>query len=315
MNANFKGIISACITALLWGFLAIVMKVALDFADPITIVWFRFSVAALFLLAYYLTQKPQSVKAILKSFPLPLLFTALFLSYNYLGFVMGLDYTTPSTAQVVIQIGPILLALSGILIFKEKVNRLQLLGFAVATIGLVLFYYNQLQTFASPATYNIGFFWIVTAAISWTCYAILQKKLVTKYEPQLLNLFIYAIPCFLFIPAVDFQVFKELELWQWILLFILGLNTLVAYGFLALAFKYTQAYKVSIIVTLNPIITLTVMTLLYYVEVSWITGEQLSLLSGIGALLLIGGAIMAVFFSRKNKSKTKSDKLTRLEQK
>ncbi len=300
MSDNLKGILSASITAILWGFLAIAMKVALQYIGPVAISWFRFCLAALFLLGYYLIKKPKTLKAILKSFPISLFFAALFLGYNYLGYILGLHYTTPATAQVVIQTGPMLLTLSGILIFKEKINRLQLLGFGIATVGLILFYYNQLAPLTDTSAYNIGFFWIISAAVSWTCYAILQKKLVTQHEPQLLNLFIYGIPALLLLPFIDFQEFHNLAIWQWILLVFLGLNTLVAYGFLALAFKYTQAYKVSIIVILNPIITIVSITVLYHIRVDWIKGEQLSLLSTIGALLLLLGAAMAVFFSKKD---------------
>ncbi|MBS9768649.1 MAG: DMT family transporter [Flavobacteriaceae bacterium] len=303
MSENLKGILSASITALLWGLLAVAMKVALGYMGTVPIIWFRFSFATLFLLVFYLVKRPNTLKEILRSFPIALLFAALFLGYNYLGFVSGLDHTTPATTQVVIQTGPLLLTLSGILIFKEKVNRYQLMGLGIAVVGLLLFYYNQLKTLSDVNTYNIGFLWILSAAVSWTCYAILQKRLVKKYEPQLLNLFIYGIPALLFLPPTDFQEFYHLEIWQWALLIFLGLNTLVAYGFLALAFKYTQAYKVSIIITLNPIITVVTMALLSYLNVDWITSENFSALSFLGAFLLISGAVITVFFSQKTPKK------------
>ncbi len=301
MSDNLKGILSACITALFWGFLAVAMKVSLSYVGTVAIVWFRFTLAAIVLLTYFIIKKPKTLLNLLKSFPFALLFAALFLGYNYLGYISGLHYTTPSTAQVVIQIGPILLTIAGILIFKEKVNRFQILGLVIAGIGLALFYYNQLASFADTTTYNIGFLWILTAAVSWVCYAILQKRLVQKHQPQLLNLFIYGIPALAFLPVTDFQEFQGLAIWQWLLLIFLGVNTLVAYGFLALAFKYTQAYKVSIIITLNPVITVVAMFLLSYLNVSWIAKEELSLISGIGALLLICGAIVTVYFSQKNR--------------
>lgn len=303
MTNNLKGILSASITALLWGFLAILMKVSLTYIGPLEIAWFRFTLAATVLLTYFLIVKPKSL-AIIKSFPFILFIAAVCLGFNYVGYIYGLHYTSPSTAQIVIQIGPILLALSGIIFFKEKVNKYQLLGFTIATIGLILFYYNQLSLFVSVDTFNKGFLWIGFAAISWAVYAILQKKLVARYDPQLLNLFIYLIPAIMLIPTVDYSGFNGLNTSQWILLVFLGLNTLFAYGFLALAFKYTQAYKVSIIITLNPIITLVIMTIIYHIGASWIEGEQLSFISAIGALLLLTGAVIAVFFSYKNKIET-----------
>jgi drug/metabolite transporter (DMT)-like permease len=78
---------------------------------------------------------------------------------------------------------------------------------------------------------------------------------------------------------------------------------LVAYGSIALAFKYTEAYKVSIIVTLNPIITLITMSILTYMQVSWIQPESMTIYSLIGAILVIGGAVTAVFFSKRKVSR------------
>ncbi|PVX49846.1 EamA domain-containing membrane protein RarD [Balneicella halophila] len=302
MSDNLKGILSACVTAILWGFLAVLMKVALAYVGPVEVAWFRFTLAAGILLFYFIIVKPKLL-SIVRAFPIILFIAAVCLGFNYIGYIYGLHYTGPSTAQIVIQIGPILLALSGILFFKEKVNKWQLTGFAIAIIGLLLFYNNQLSHFVEVESFNKGFLWTGFAAVSWTVYAILQKKLVAKYDPQLLNLFIYGIPAIMLMPATDFNEFNDLANWQWILLVFLGLNTLFAYGFLALAFKYTQAYKVSIIIILNPIITLVIMTIIYHTSITWIEGEQLSLVSAFGALLLLTGAVISVFFSYKNKAK------------
>lgn len=302
MNNQTKGILSVTFTALLWGILAIAIKIAFQFIDTTTMVWFRFAFASVFLLIYFVITKPREL-LIVKKFPIKLLFAGLCLGLNYIGFANGLDFTSPSTAQVVIQLGPISLALVGILIFKEQFNKKQLVGFILAFVGLVLFYFNQLKVFASPDTYNKGFLWIIFAAFCWVIYAVFQKRLVEKHHPQLLNLFIYLIPALLFTPATDFSVFQKLDVSQWLLMIFLGANTLLAYGFLAIAFKHTQAYKVSIIITLNPIITIATMQLLYHFSFDFIQGEKLSYLSATGAIMLIGGAVIAIFFSSKNKKK------------
>lgn len=298
MNSQTKGILSVSFTALLWGVLAIAIKVAFQFIDSLTMVWFRFAFASAILLLYFIIKKPKKL-LIIKHFPISLLFAGICLGINYLGFANGLNYTSPSTAQIVIQLGPILLAIAGIVIFKEKFNKKQLIGILLASAGLVLFYFNQLKAFASSSTYNKGFVWIIIAAITWVSYAILQKKLVKKHDPQLLNLFIYIIPAIMFIPISDFGVFSQLNIKQWLILTFLGANTLLAYGFLAIAFKHTQAYKVSIVLTMNPIITIVLMNILYHINYSAIQGEKLSYLSTTGAIMLICGAIIAIFFSHK----------------
>ncbi|MFA9371939.1 MAG: DMT family transporter [Labilibaculum antarcticum] len=301
ISSNYKGVLYAMVTALLWGFLPIFLKVSLNDLDPISIVWFRFTFAFSILFIYYLLTDKKQLK-IIKRPPLFLVIAALALGVNYLGFMQGINYTSPSNAQITMQTAPILLALVGIFVFKEKVNSKQLLGFGIAGLGLFLFYRNQLQVFIQDTeAFNTGFFWIELGAVMWVLYASLQKKLVLKHPPQLLNMILYGIPAILYAPFVDFAAFSNLDFSSWMIVIFLGMNTLIAYGCLALAFKYTEAYKVSLIVTVNPIITLLTMAVLASMNVQWIKPDSLSIYSMLGAVLVIGGAITAVFFSRKNK--------------
>lgn len=195
--------------------------------------------------------------------------------------------------------GPIMLAIVGVVFYKEKFNTKQLVGIIIAFCGLVLFYFNQLKVMVDES-FNLGFLLIVFAAVSWVVYAINQKKLVKQYNTQLLNLFIYLIPALFYTPVANFSIFGNLNINQWLIMIFLGANTLLAYGFLAVALKHIEAYKVSIIITLNPIITVVVMSILYRMQVSWIQGEQLEPLSALGAILLLGGAVMSIYFSRLN---------------
>lgn len=299
--SNHKGVFYAMITAFLWGFLPIFLKVSLKELDSISIVWFRFIFAFTILFLFYLITDKKQLQ-IIKRPPLILVIAALALGVNYLGFMQGINYTTPSNAQIIMQTAPILLALVGVIFFKERINKKQIVGFCIAGLGLFLFYRNQLQAFIQDAdAFNTGFMWIELGAVMWVLYAALQKQLVQKHPAQLLNMVLYGIPAILYIPFVDFEAFATLSLTTWLLIIGLGMNTLVAYGCLALAFKYTEAYKVSLIVTMNPIITLLTMAALGAINVSWIQTDTLSIYSILGAVLVIGGAITAVYFSKQNK--------------
>ncbi|RXQ97511.1 EamA family transporter [Ancylomarina salipaludis] len=301
ISTNLKGVLFACLTAFLWGFLPIFLKVSLKYLEPSSIVWFRFTFAASILFIYFLIMDRKQLQ-IFKRPPVLLVIAALGLGLNYMGFLQGVNYTSPSNAQIIIQTGPILLALVGFVVYKERLNNKQIGGFAIAGIGLILFYQNQLQGFLNdPEAFNKGFLWIEIGAVAWVLYAALQKKLVQKHPAQTLNMFLYGLPALLYTPTVDFPAFANLSFPIWLIVIFLGLNTLIAYGALAFAFKYTEAYKVSIIVTLNPIITLITMAVLSGLQVDWIKTENLDPISMIGAVCVIGGAIIAVFFARENK--------------
>ena len=105
---------------------------------------------------------------------------------------------------------------------------------------------------------------------------------------------------------MDFGNLTQIPGWVWLILLFLGVNTLLAYGFLAEAFKYLEANKVGIIITLNPMITIVAMLTLTYLEVSWIEPERISAWGILGALLVVSGAILAVR-SAKPKEKIKPD--------
>ena len=88
---------------------------------------------------------------------------------------------------------------------------------------------------------------------------------------------------------------------NWYILIYLGLNTVIAYGSLAMAIKFTEATRVSVIITLNPIITFVTMAILTRLDVSWIEPESFSLFSIFGALSVLAGAITVISAGWKNK--------------
>jgi len=302
-NKRLTGILFASITAFFWGFLAIALKMASNIMDPLTIVWFRFVVAFGILFIWYAIRKPSYLK-ILVNPPLYIIIASLGIGINYLAFIYGLKLTTPSTAQVIIQVGPIMLGFVSFIIFKETISRRQGIGFLIAGIGLFLFYRDSLSKMVEhEEMFNMGIIWVVVAAMAWVVYATFQKMLVKTYPAQQLNLFLFGLPILLFFPFIKTASFLDLTLANWLLMIYLGMNTLIAYGSLALAFKYIEANKVSIIVTLNPIITFIIIGLLTYFEVNWIEPEVFTNKGIIAALLVITGAILAVSFAKKSKKK------------
>ena len=127
-SKRIYGILYASTTALFWGFLAIFIKITIVDVAPVTIVWFRFSVAFLFLSGYFLWKDPKQLLIFRKPPPL-IIVAALGLTLNYIGFAMGILYTSPGNSQIFIQLGPILLAVSGIVIFKERLSLSTIVGF------------------------------------------------------------------------------------------------------------------------------------------------------------------------------------------
>ena len=284
----------------MWGVLAIALKIASKEIDSPTIVWFRFSLAFSGMFVWMVIKNPKELKILYKPSGL-IVVSSLALAWNYIGFMLGIQYTSPSNAQIVIQTGPILLAVFGIIFFREKISRIQIIGFLLAIIGFWIFYRQHISTIASQeGQFTKGVLLTLTGAIAWAVYAALQKKLVLHYPVGTLNVFIFGLPVLLYLPFVNFANLAHLSLGYWALLVFLGANTLISYGCLSMALKYLEAGKVSILLVLNPIITVVLMGILTALQVDWIGGEHFSVLSIAGALLALAGAILVV---RKKRNK------------
>ncbi len=299
---NRKGILYAVFTASLWGFMAIVLKVITYELSPITVVWFRFFIAFLVLGAWTLIFRRQDFRIFLRP-PGLLLLAALFLALNYTGFIAGIKYVSPSASQIFIQIAPVSFALSGIIIFREHVNWKHIVGFILVLAGIGLFYSEQLRELVSGAeNFTLGMMLVLGGGLAWAAFATSQKALLQKIGPNQLNLFIYGACALALTPFVAFTELGGMSAVNWYILIYLGLNTVLAYGSLAIAIKNTEATRVSVIITLNPIITFITMAILTRMQVSWIEPESFSMLSILGALSVLGGAIVVISAGWKSKA-------------
>jgi drug/metabolite transporter (DMT)-like permease len=216
----------------------------------------------------------------------------------------SLEYTTPSITQIIIQIGPMSLALMGVLYFKEKLGKRQLTGFALAGIGFFLFYRDQLAQHLELADLNLGVIWVLFAAFTWVIYATAQKTISDKYNAQELNLIIYGVAAIMFVFFADFSIVPTLPSDEWPLMIFLAMNTIIAYGCLGAAFNKVEANKISIIITLNPLITIIGMNFLAYLGVKWIAPEKITWQGYLGASLVITGALFVTVFRKKSLEKT-----------
>jgi len=294
MSNHSKGLMMISITAALWGILAIVLKYALQRFSGNTIIWFRFTFSFVFLTGYYMIHRPQFFEILIKP-PILGILAGFALAGNYLGFTNGVAMTSPSNAQILIQISPLIVAVVGVIYFKESLTLLQKSGFGIASAGFVLFYWDQLHhLMISSQQYTRGNLWLIFAAIAWACFAVCQKLMVRIWTPQQTNLLIYLVAALIFSPLAAFHEFQGLAFSDWLTLIFLGANTLIAYGTLGEALKLLPANQVSAIIVLNPLITMIVVGVLSVQKLPWLSSESTTLIGYAGALFLLAGVGLVV---------------------
>ncbi|WP_309731497.1 DMT family transporter [Chamaesiphon sp. OTE_75_metabat_556] len=281
------------ITVILWGLVPITLAIVLKKLDVYTINWFRFVTAFILLGCYLVKQKNLPKLSQLRTVPIYLFAIAILgLMGNYIFFVMGLKATSPSHAEVLIQLAGVFLSLGGLLIFKERYTRYQWLGVGILITGFIGFFSEQLKVLATDSDrYINGSIMLIIAGITWAIYALIQKQLLTRLDSTHIMWVIYGACGLLFWTVAKPQTLLQLNAIEWSALIFCGLNTVIAYGAFAESLQHWEASRVSAILALAPIFTIVSMSLMAWLAPGLVTPEHLTALGLVGAILVVTGSM------------------------
>lgn len=281
------------VTTLLWGFLPIILKIALNEFSAGTIACFRFFFA--FIVLYLiLSLKGSQPARFLKKPPLLGIVAGVSLAANYFGMTESVNLSSPANAAILIQLAPVILVIVGVAFFKERVNWQQFLGFVIAAVGFSLFFRDQLGNVKDTELYSSATIYVVFAAVVWVLYISCQKILSRSYSAQMLNLLVYGVAALVLVAKVQWPEFSGVGWKGWTLLVILGINTLLAYGALAEAVKYIPLTVISPVITLNPLITLMAMLILPQLSAGALTPEIIGAGGYFGAVIAVTGVVLVL---------------------
>ena len=294
------GLALSLVTVLLWGFLAIALKIVLQELDPFTVTWFRFAIAGLLLGSYLTLRQKLPSWQDLQKVSLPIFFTAVAgLSLNYILFLIGVGKTSPTNAQVLTQIAPVLMGIASLIIFKEKYNYRQWGGVALLIFGLVLFSHEQVRSLISSFdSYMWGNILLIFGAIAWVFYGLAQKQLLRDLPSSSVMLGIYLSAAVLFTPLSHPARLLTLSSSHFAILIFCGLNTVFAYGAFASALEHWEASKVSAIITLAPLVTLVASVILPSFMAQLLPPSPLSWWGYVGAIAVVFGSLMISLSSK-----------------
>ena len=294
------GLLLAFLTAALWATLPVALKLILRDLDALTVTWFRFAFATVGLGLWLAWRGRLAPLRQLRGRHWALLLVAgLMLIGNYVFYLWGLDYTTAANAQLLIQLAPLLMAIGGIVVFKEHFTTAQWVGLALVACGLLLFFNDQRAQVDSPPQYALGAGFIVLAALVWAIYALLQKQLLQYLGSQTILCCMYLLATCLLLPMADLAALRGLSAAAWWALLYCALNTLGAYGAFAEALAHWEASRVSVVLALTPLLTLATVELLHGIVPEWVTPERIGLVGVVGALLVVSGSIVTSVFGRR----------------
>jgi drug/metabolite transporter (DMT)-like permease len=303
------GLALALTTAVCWGLLPIALKLTLTGMDAWTLTWYRFTTAAVALGAYLAWRRRLPLRSPLTRRGWWLYAVALLcLVANYVGYLVSLDLTSPTVAQVLIQLAPVLLLFGGLVVFHERFAPLQWVGFAMLLTGLTVFFHDRLaEVFAIGTRLGLGVVVMLFAALAWAAYALAQKQLLTQLASEQVLFLVYlgAVP--LLLPPAHLAQVLALDGLQLGMLAFCCANTVIAYGCFAEALEHWEVSRVSAVVTLAPIVTVLGVQAAAWLWPQAAPAEALSGWNILGAALVVAGSMTTALGARSVLGATRPD--------
>lgn len=289
------GLSLAITTAVFWATLPIAIRLVIEHVDVWTLIWARFVAAALLLgLWFALRGGFAQFRTLPRTGWWLMLLASVMLIGNFVGYTIGLDYTTPANAQLLIQAAPLLMSIGGIVVFGERFNALQWSGVAAVAIGLTLFAADQSQHSSVPRDrYLLGAAIVLTAAVVWAVYALAQKQLLQHLGSGAVMMVIYATAAVLMTPLASPSQLLGLDRLHTLALGYCLINTVAAYGAFAEALAHWEASRVGVVLALTPLLTVVSVEVAHRLNPDLVPPETITTLGYVGAAVVVIGSAVA----------------------
>ena len=273
------GHITALITIVIWGTTFISTKILLADFKPIEILFFRFLLGLLVLIAVY----PKWLR--IKDKKQELTFAAAGLCGICLYYLLeniALTYTMASNVGVIISVAPFFTAVLSHVFLKteEKLKAQFFVGFIVAMAGICLISFSGSELKLNP----VGDILSIVAAFIWAVYSLLTRK-IGSYGYNTVQttrrIFTYGILFmlpfrFIFDFKLDMQKFVKPEYALNLIYLGLGASALcfVTWNY---AVKVLGAVKTSVYIYIVPVITVVTSVIVLKEEITWMAAIGIGL--------------------------------------
>jgi len=289
MNKRTLGLLAALGATLIYGFNHTIAKnVMPTYIQPFGFIFLRVLGAAILFWMLSFFFKNQKIDR--KDWPRILLCSFLGMVINMLAFFKGLELSTPINSSVLITVVPILVFSFSVIILKEKVSLIKMLGISAGFFGaLILILYSPVSGYNAP-NIPLGNLLFVLNSSTYGLYLIFVKPLVEKYN--IITLFRWL---FLFGFIMNFPItVQEFSSVDWVnlplkqavlpMIYVVVGTTFFTYLLNAYALSTLKASTVSSFVYFQPIVGI--------VYALTTENDSLTIINVIGMLLIFTGVYL-----------------------
>ena len=283
----------SALATIIWASSFVFVKIGLEYMGPLTIAGFRYFLAFLVLLPFWV-HKGMIEPPISRGIGLRLF--AIGISAYTIGngaLFWGLKYLPATTVSFLMSLSPLLILLGGAVWLKEIPTRWQVFGVIVSLLGSVLFFSSGLQS-GEP----VGIIIVMVGLMGFMLFGVLGREIARG--KQLDTLTLTTIPLaigggFLLLIAFPLEGMPLLSPESvGIALWLAIVNTALAYVLYNHSLQILTALEMNVMLNLTPLGT----ALLAW----WLLGERLGFVQIIGMVIMIMGVIF-VQGSHNNRSK------------
>ena len=232
----------------IWGFTAILG--ALISIDAIPLVWYRMSLAVVFIAIYFFIRK-KSFK-VDKTGLLKFALSGIIIAIHWVTFFKAIKVSNVSVALVTMSTGAFFASLIEPIFFKRKIKAIEILLGLLVIVGLYIIFNFQSQ-------YALGIIYALISAFLSALFAVLNGLFIKKYDANIISFYQLLFGALgitlylLFTQQFSIEFFK-ISTNDWLYLVILS-SFCTAYAFIASVqvMKYITPYTVMLTINLEPI--------------------------------------------------------------
>lgn len=264
--------------AAVWGVSFVVVKDALTDASPLLLLGVRFTIATL-VLAPFINLRGGFSAAELRA---GLLLTVL-LASGFATQAVGLQYTTPARSAFIVAMSSVLAPVIAMVLLKHRTGWLVLLALVIAGAGIYFL------TAPDAGGLNRGDMWTLITAVVFGGHIVAVTEFSKRFEAE--RIVWLQLPGTAVGTLVAALVLEPLRL-EWsvgfgaALLFLAVMSTAVALVWQMRAQREMTSARASLLLCFEPVFA--ALTSRFF----W--GESFTLSQGVGALLILGGMVLAV---------------------
>ncbi len=251
----------------IWGFTAILG--ALISIDAVPLVWYRMSLAVVFIAIYFFIRK-KSFKVDKKGL-LKFLLSGIIIAIHWVTFFKAIKVSNVSVALVTMSTGAFFASLIEPIFFKRKIKPIEILLGLLVIVGLYIIFNFQSQ-------YTLGIIYALISAFLSALFAVLNGLFIKKYDANVISFYQLLFGALgvtlylLFTQKFSIQFF-QISANDWFYLIILS-SICTAYAFIASVYvmKYLTPYTVMLTINLEPIYAI-VLALIVFGEKEQMSAE------------------------------------------